>query len=506
VNTGAVDQVSPDTISVVQFDWAPAESALAVSARTTTAGHAIRQGDLAIVDRVSRTMRPLVHRPGMDTNPSWSPDGKWIAFATQHGEESAYGGGPALISAAGGTPIRLASDEEPQMGLASPAVWTPDSRGFYSATTHHMTTELLFVNTAAKRVSLVAAEDSDTDSEFSFSADRRRVAFLRQSFVKVPEVYVQDLPNGEPRQITSLGASFPLNNLVRIDRVSWPSRDRKFTVHGFLLTPRLAGQQDGPRVQRPLPLLVFNPGGPAMVSSTFDRDGYNGGLLPLAARGYAILVPNTRGRNGYGLAFLRGMRDGQSNVSLPFEDMMGGIDKLVADGIADPDRLGIYGHSYGAYLASFALTQTDRFKAAALHEATRVDTLAGALNVPGSYGALGARDFHGVENPFDPATHMKLMDESTRLHMDRLSTPTLLQFGAHGSADRAGIFWFAALLHLKIPVEYVLYDSGHGVGRPSQMCDEITRLGTWFDYWLRGMPYPDKEKDKQFSAWGEAGR
>jgi dipeptidyl aminopeptidase/acylaminoacyl peptidase len=504
VSSGRVEQRSPDTLHIVQFDWAPDESMFAVNARSHSGGHSYRQGDLSIIDYPSGNVRTLVLRPGMDCNPTWSPDGKWIAFATQHGEAMAYGGWAAVVPATGGTPIALATFEDPTMSIGEKVFWTQDSRGFYFTAIHHMTTDLAYADLATKRMSLVAAEDHNTDDAFTFSDDRRRVAFSRQSIAAPAEVYYQALPDGSPQALTSLAASFSLANRVRIDRMSWRSRDGKFTVHGLLVTPRSAWRLDGSGLRTPLPALVFNNGGPAMMKSVFDQDGYNGGILPLAARGYAVLAPNTRGREGYGLAFGRGLRDGRSYGHLGYQDMLTGVDMVVQKGIADPERLGIYGHSYGANLTLYAITQTDRFRAAAVHESTRLDLAMATLTVPGSFQALWARDVGGIENPLDPTSHKTVLSESPYYHLRKISTPALLQFGANAHALTGGIQLFAAFLHLKVPVEYVVYESGHGVTRPAQMVDELTRLGDWFDFWLKHMPYPDAAKARSFDEWRAA--
>jgi len=108
----------------------------------------------------------------------------------------------------------------------------------------------------------------------------------------------------------------------------------------------------------PLPFVVLVHGGPTgRWSDTFEPWGQL-----LAARGYAVLYPNVRGSTGYGQKFVEMNRADWGGGD--FMDVMAGVDAMVARGVADANRLGIGGWSYGGYLSAWAVTQTTRFKAA----------------------------------------------------------------------------------------------------------------------------------------------
>jgi dipeptidyl aminopeptidase/acylaminoacyl peptidase len=269
------------------------------------------------------------------------------------------------------------------------------------------------------------------------------------------------------------------------------------------LTPRSAWQADGKRLKVPLPTVVHNPGGPSMVFNGSFTGGYNRIMLPLAVRGYAILFPNCRIRGGYGPALERS----ESFFRLPHEDVMAGVDRLVELGIADPERLGAYGHSYGAMLTAYTITQTDRFNAVVLHESVGgLGRMPGNPRLPGSFLEMLQRERYGVPDILDPAYRERIISEIPLFHFSRVATPTMLQYGATGGgqAQDSGVHIFAALERLRVPNEFVLYNEGHTTVRPAAITDEIVRTAEWFDYWLRGLAYPDAARARAYDEWRSA--
>jgi dipeptidyl aminopeptidase/acylaminoacyl peptidase len=226
-----------------------------------------------------------------------------------------------------------------------------------------------------------------------------------------------------------------------------------------------------------LPTIVDIHGGPSWAA----KHAFNpGSALPFAAAGYAVFLPNYRGNTGWGQDFAK------LNIGDPggaeFEDILAGIDRCVADGIADANRLGVTGVSYGGYMTAWAVATTDRFKAAVM--------VSGIANQLSSHYSCN-HDFHGFINggPLSEARHRDVaLDRSPLMRLDRPSTPTLI---IHGAEDRCTPLgqaheFYGALLERGCVAELVVYPrEGHGLREYGHRRDAWARTIDWFDRYLR---------------------
>ena len=199
-------------------------------------------------------------------------------------------------------------------------------------------------------------------------------------------------------------------------------------------------------------------------------------LLP--AYGFAVFLPNPRGSTGWGLEFA------ESNINdiggKDLDDVLMGIDHCVERGVADPDRLGIAGTSYGGFMAGLAITRSDRFKAAIMGNAS-----------------VDRRSFHGTStikgwveayledaDPWDPDGTYR--DLSIVNYVDSIDTPVLILQSLHGSIMPAGQahMMYRALKERRIDTELVLYDYEGVVLKREQMVDLSLRTVEWFERYL----------------------
>jgi dipeptidyl aminopeptidase/acylaminoacyl peptidase len=518
VQSGATTQLTLDSLNVAPFPafaWSPDEKSIAAAVHNGPKMEAVYDtGDLVVIDVASRRVRVLVDRPGMDAAPCFSPDGRFIAFATHQGDPAYRPGWPAIVSTREGRIIDFPKDSA--MGFRS-CRWSEDGRAFYYVSPMEMTRRLVRAEPATRRVeALPQASDLALayEDNRSFSADGRIMAFTRESLTTPPDLFVSFLdetgaPEGAAVRLTNLAPNVALGGGIRVEEVSWPSSDGKFTIHSLLLTPR--------KVQDKLATLLYIVGGPSMVDRGFFHDGW-GSYLPLAARGYAVLIPNTRGREGYGAEFNDGIRTGRSRGRLPLGDGLAGLDLLIKRGIADPDRAAVLGHSYGGYLTAYAITQTHRFKAAVIHDAPLYSTLGLEVGFPrNSWWRLLWRDLCGVQDPFDPEERARIVEEnSPGLHAERVKTPTMLisatkngplpPYGAvYPNAWRDSGPFYHSLRRFDVPAALLVYDEPHVWQRPAAIADDFTRTAEWLDYWVLGKPFPDPVRAKEYGMeeWGK---
>ena len=450
------------------FDWSPDGRTIAFTHRPTPGADDWTRSDVSVVDVASATVRPLVTSPAAESQPSYSPDGRWIALAVTDAPPTWSGRSRVhVVAAEGGTPRALAptADEEPEI-----VGWLADSRRILVAETRG----------TARRLSTLGVDGSapvdltpaDTLVEgASLNAARTRLGFTSQAPDAPSEAFVSEVEPFAPRRLARVQevAGVPAG---RTEVVSWKAPDGK-TIEGLLTYP--TGYAPGSRV----PLLVVIHGGPTGV---FVRSFIgNPSPYPVAvfsSRGYAVLRCNVRGSGGYGADFRRAnYRDWGGG---DYRDILSGVDALVAKGVADPDRMGVMGWSYGGYMTSWVITQTKRFKAASVGAGvTNLMSFTGTTDIPSFIP-----DYFGGEHwdAFD--TWRK---HSALFNIKGVTTPTLIQ---HGEADvrvpiSQGYELYNALKRQAVPAKMVVYPrQPHGIQEPKLMLDAMTRNVEWFDRWV----------------------
>jgi dipeptidyl aminopeptidase/acylaminoacyl peptidase len=274
------------------------------------------------------------------------------------------------------------------------------------------------------------------------------------------------------RRLTATHGDHPNRLVADVSEVRWTAQDG-LALGGLLIRPVGANG--------PTPLVVNIHGGPTgMAVSAFSNRGMAVLGLPLAARGVATFLPNYRGSNGRGVGFAEANRGDMGGTD--WTDIIAGVDRLVAEGIADPDRLGICGWSYGGFMTMWGVTQTTRFKAAVAG--------AGIANWASFHGASDLHVWDALfyeADPYDP--HGIYAARSPIYHSHRVGTPTLI---LHGDADRVvppdqGREFFRALKDRGVETQLVLYPgSGHGPHDPRHIRDVAERSLGWLTERLLG--------------------
>jgi dipeptidyl aminopeptidase/acylaminoacyl peptidase len=202
-------------------------------------------------------------------------------------------------------------------------------------------------------------------------------------------------------------------------------------------------------------------------------------VAAFAAHGVAVLRANPRGSSGYGKAFRQANQKDWGGGD--YRDLMAGVDHLIERGVADPDRLGVLGWSYGGYMTSWIITQTPRFKAASVGAGvTNLLSFTGTTDIPGFIP-----DYFGAQPWEDLDTYRA---HSAMFHVRGVTTPTLIQ---HPEADvrvpiSQGCELYNALRQQGVPVRMlVLPRQPHGPTEPKMLLKVMQTNLEWFDRYLR---------------------
>ncbi|HKZ77310.1 MAG TPA: S9 family peptidase [Pyrinomonadaceae bacterium] len=478
----SVKRLMNSSLDVRHYDWSPDGSRLVASAiedaGSSAWGH--MRSDLYLIEREGGKTMPLVKQEGIDDRPVWSPDGRWIGFASQRGKEDwIFTTWLAVVPASGGKPKYLT--EEFQKGSGGShwqMFWSGDSQEIFFTSFYHMSQHLFRIPFGGGRVVNVTPEDGRYYSEFSHSEGVKALAFIVQSVTETAEVYVSSPTLTGMKKLMDLNPQLKGVIHAQVETLKWRSCDGRWDIHGVLVKP----PDYQPR--RKYPLLVLLNGGPSMVQMKY-------GLNPqfpvevFASKGYLVLSPNTRGRQGYGYAFAHAIGDEKSYGAKPLDDALSGVDELVKRGIVDHDRIGIMGHSYGGYLTAFAITQTDRFRAASVSEAHIIDLPGNVLNGVGNHGMKFVREMYGLGSPYDTAEMALMLKQSPAHQIQNVKTPALLEFGGVAGARVPGRLLFKGLQAFKVPSEFIVYpDEGHSWSSPLVREESFNRNIEWFDYWV----------------------
>jgi dipeptidyl aminopeptidase/acylaminoacyl peptidase len=460
--------VSKPEWHVVSFDVSPDGTRAVCAVQRSPLNRDVFHIDLHEIQLASGETKPIVEQPGRDADPSYSPDGRTIAFHSQGGTVNYFEARHVALAPSGGGAIRYLTDRQPfdVFRNGNAFTWSKDSRSI-TYTAGRGSTDILVRQDIDSGKTTVLAEG--ISGAASFSADGSSAVYLKPSAQHPPELVRLNGPalTNLQKDVASL-PSFP-SRVVR-----WRSTDG-LEIEGILWLP--IGYQEGKRV----PMLTELHGGPTGVALHSFPTGRTYPVQLFLQQGTAVFVPNFRGSCNYGAEFR--LKNALSQGVGDYQDVMTGIDYLVAQGIADKDRLGVMGWSYGGYLTGSVITQTNRFRAASVGAPatdwfTYYGQFDGAKEVLWTY-------FGGTpwEVPENYARH------SSRAGLKNIRTPTLLQVGAVDINHNAEIY--QALTDSKTPVEYVVYPrEGHGITEPAHQRDLMERNLRWFTKWLAATPVP----------------
>ncbi|MBX7221596.1 MAG: S9 family peptidase [Blastocatellia bacterium] len=436
--------------------------------------------DLFVIDaKAGATPRRLTTFPGADcqpdweSHPAWSPDGKSIAYLQ---------GGPsklifyaihqlAVIPAAGGTPKLLAPTLD--RNVAKPR-WSPDGAFLYFLLEDDRNQVLAKVPAEGGKVVPVTA-GGRTVNEFDLHPSGKIVVAEERGDVPA-EAYAVEGSTVRPlsRQNQALLESVQLGTL---EEISWKSKDGT-TINGFVMKP----PDFDPAKKYPTILRIH--GGPVLQYShyfNFDWHYY-------AAHGYLVLLGNPRGSSGRGEAFSKAIYADWGNKDV--QDVLAGVDYLIAQKMADPARLGVGGWSYGGMLTNYTIASDTRFKAAI--------SGAGMSNILAGYGTdQYIREYEAeLGTPWaNPETWIKI--SYPFFHADRIQTPTLFLCGDKDfnvpllNSEQM----YQALRSLGRDTQLVIYPGQfHEFKKPGYERDRLERYLNWYDKYL--MPAHVESKSK----------
>ena len=351
VETGKAKRITQGKFVASDPQWSPDSKTIAYVARPTTKVDDGALADVWVTDLDGKT-RKFFENAGPDTSPRWSPDGRTLAVASkpQPGNTQWYDK-LHLFPAAGGAPRVLLQNFDLDFGAP---IWSPDGKVVFWSTGQGTKTNLFGVDVASGELTTTRSPMSGVSGAYQLSRDGSTWVFTRSAGNEPSDLYAVRR-SGEgfsaPVRLTHANPWIGTERvqLGAVETIRWTNSDGG-TIEGVLTRP--VGYVAGTRY----PLAVNPHGGPSSANmesfSTFNQ--------VLAANGFLVLQVNFRGSTNYGQKHLNANRNTWGVTD--YDDIMKGVDYVIAQGWADPNRMVAYGWSYGGYMTFWMSTQTDRFK------------------------------------------------------------------------------------------------------------------------------------------------
>jgi dipeptidyl aminopeptidase/acylaminoacyl peptidase len=457
--SGAVHDITPANAYVYEYCWAPDSKHLAYT-------YAYGSGDnnwwiarLATIASDGSARRDLLKPAFQINDPQWSPDGRSIALiGGLMSDFGSVGGDVYLVDAHSGK----ARDIRPGMPLSAASLRWAGSHLLVVA--HSKGAEHLYTLSTNGRVHALTSAPEAIGS-WSATKNGATVAMVRTSFAHPAEIWA-----GSPHalhQITHTNSGVP-RLYDRARSLQW--KDSRYNVQGWLIYPL---HYDA---HKRYPMITIVHGGPS-AESLPSYDSRN--VAALTSHGYFVFEPNPRGSFGQGEAFTRAnIKDfGYGD----WRDDLAGVDAAIKAASIDPQRLGLFGWSYGGYMGMWAETQTRRFKA--------IVAGAGIVNWQSYYGQNNIDEwmipFFGKSVYQDPAVYAK---SSPITFIEHSHTPVLILQGERDEEVPApqAFEFYHAMQTLHVPSRLVVYaDEGHGPRKPENQIDILNRMVGWFGVYLR---------------------
>ena len=448
--------------------WSPDGSLIAFSSNRTDEPDANGNADIWVVSADSpdagATLLQVTTNPGADSSPAWSPDSSFIAYTTVTEPELIWYATThlAVSPSAGGSARVLTGRIDRNVGAPR---FAPNGDDIYFVLEDSAERHLAGINRSGENFER-HIDGNISLRDFSINDDGD-IATLIGSEHQPMEVFFGTGRN--LRQLTHTNRGFlDKVQLAEVENVVFDSEDGT-GIEGFVFKP--PGFNENFRY----PTLLRIHGGPV---SQYDFN-FNFDAQLFAANGYVVVMTNPRGSSGYGQDFSRqlwaawGVKD--------FEDVMAGVDHVIEQGYADPDRLGVGGWSYGGILTNYVITKFDRFAGA----------ITGASEV--LYRSNYGHDHYQRQWEAELGLPWETPENWERISpfndVANITTPTLIMGGEHDwnvpilNSEQL----YQALKRLGRETQLVVYPGEfHGIRKPSFVLDRLQRYLAWYDRWVKG--------------------
>ena len=467
---GTPRQITSGNFDHAGSDWTPdGKSILFSGLRLASDDYQWRESEIYAVDVADGNIRQLTRRKGPDGNPSISPDGKRVAYTGNDFSRDTWVDSKIYLMNIDGSNPRLVSGDWDR----SPAEmrWAADGSGVYFTAQNEGSQNLYFLPLGATLGKVTPVTKGAHMLAVSDISSKGAVVGTLTSFKKPGDVILFDLKSPAAiKQLTAVNDDVLAGKKIGDVSEIWYTSVDGMKIQGWYITP----PDFSPTRKYPMQLHIH--GGPHGMYGV----GFNFGWQEHAANDYVILYTNPRGSTGYGSAFGNAIKN--AYPSKDYDDLMAGVDALLAKGFVDPQNMFVTGCSGGGVLTAWIVGHTDRFAAASAN-CPVIDWLSFVGTTD------GASWYYNFEKlPWeDPSEHIR---RSPLTYVGNVKTPTMLMTGVNDLRTPMPQTeqFYSALKLRKVPTAMLRFnDEWHGTtSNPSNFMRTQLYLRYWFDKYKRG--------------------
>jgi dipeptidyl aminopeptidase/acylaminoacyl peptidase len=451
------------------YDISPNGQEVCYSMNADPIPAASTDSDLYVVSIAGGQPVKITLTMGADSNPRYSPDGRYIAWRAQ--QRAGYESDRWRLMTLERSTGKVTNLTESLDRWVNSFTWSPDSNRLFFTMNDRGRQAIQVLPLTGGAAGRVASGDSELD-DMQLTRNGRTMVYTQQSGISPVEIFRASSSGGEPVPLTHLNDQNLADHQLTSLEEFWVDGAEGAKVHSFMIRP--PDFTPG----RKYPVLMLIHGGPQGFWGHAWTYRWNAQVF--AAAGYVVVMPNPRGSSGYGQKFIDEINNDWGGRA--FDDIMAVADHIVSDvPFADASRMTAAGGSYGGYMIDWILGHTQRFKALISHD--------GVYNLTSEFGATEELWFPMWEyggTPWDkPENYAKW---SPNNFVQEFHTPTLV---IHGEQDfrvpvNQGLELFTALQLQKVPSKLLLFpDEGHWVLKPQNSVLWYKTFIDWMDSWVK---------------------
>lgn len=460
--------------SVYMMNWNADGTKLAVSvAPTTSVDDSFMKQQVMVVNGSTGKVIATVENEGKLGQIQWSPDGKWLALKAGKDINDPIDGRILIVSAEGGKPQIINANYK---GKYENILWA-EANVIHFHASQGIGSVLGTIHPDGTGKQVIFESPQYAITSFSRGANGE-ISFVASSPSHPAELYtIGTTRNAQPQQRTNNNPWLADVKLGKQEVVTYTARDGEYDIEGILIYP--LDYTAGAKV----PLITVVHGGPEAHYSNGWLTGYSTPGQMAAAKGYAVFYPNYRGSTGRGVDFAYSSQGDLGGKE--FDDIVDGVDYLIAQGIADEKRIGVTGGSYGGYASAWMSTYySDRFAAAVM--------FVGISNNISKWGTSDIpEEMYHVHSRKRVWDHWQWnLERSPIYYVERSQTPILIMHGADDPrvhpAQSMELYRHIKVRKPNLPVRLIYYPGeGHGNARSGSKYDYNLRMLQWFDTYLK---------------------